>query len=699
MKYILIIGSLIVYSFGATAQNNHIEHDPAPVVRAMMDKFHCCPPMSEDILVHRIISNLIHYLDPGHLYFTRMDVDTIYGRADMLKEELKGRETRFLSKLSDMYQNRLQRADSGVSKLMRRPLDYSVKEFALMKDTTFAVSTADLLKRWEHGLKYECLHQLATVALDSGSSPDAAMKQEAKIREKVLKSTLRRVRRSQTYPAGFEAYVTEDLANAICRAYDPHSDYFTRSGKENFEGAVTGSSYLFGFDIDENEHEEVYITRILPGSPAWRSGGLNKGDVIISMRWAGQDAMDLSGADWEDISRLLADQNHKEIEIGVRKADGTTKLVWLEKQKIAVEDDFVKSYVLDGGGTRVGYIILPGFYEESEGENGAKSCATDVAREVIKLKAQNVQSIILDLRNNGGGSMSEAMQLAGIFIDEGILAFARYKTEKPQGYRDPNRGTIYDGPMIVMVNKASASASEMVAGALQDYNRALIVGSPTFGKATMQIVLPTDTNVELGTYNEKTYRGNPSEFVKVTLGRFYRVTGSTHQLKGVQPDIYLPDLTEAAGYGEISERYPLAPDTVRKAAYFKPLSPMPVGILAAQSHQRTDTSEAFKVVGRYMEFAKKALKAYKEPIPLQYEEYLNFTKQYRLKAKALEKEYKDIKHPGAYKTKNLTADMDSVKPENHMAEESKSMIENIDKDIYIQECFSIITNYLKSTKK
>ena len=664
-----------------------------------MDKFHCSPPVSEDILVHRIITNLIHALDPGHLYMTKMDVDTIYERADMLKEELKGRETRFLSKLLDMYKNRLVRADSGVSILMRKPLDYSVKEFALVKDTTFAVSSADLHKRWVQGLKYECLHQLATVALDSGSSPAAAMKQEQKIREKVLKSTLRRVRRPQTYPAGYEAYVTEDLANAICKAYDPHSDYFTRSGKENFEGAVTGSSYLFGFDIDENEHEEVYINRILPGSPAWRSGGLNKGDVIISMRWAGQDAMDLSGADGEYISRLLSDQNHKEIEIGVRKADGSTKLVWLEKQKIAVEDDFVKSYVLDGGDTRVGYIILPGFYEESEGENGGKSCATDVAREVIKLKAQNVQSIILDLRNNGGGSMNEAMQLAGIFIDEGVLAFARYRNDKPQGYRDPNRGTIYDGPMIVMVNKASASASEMVAGALQDYNRALIVGSPTFGKATMQIVLPTDTTIQLGSYNERANGSNPSEFVKVTLGRFYRVTGSTHQLKGVQPDIYLPDLTEAAGYGETSERYALAPDTVRRAAYFKPLPPMPVGELSAQSHQRTDSSEAFKVIGRYMEFVRKALKAYKEPIPLQYEEYLNFTKQYRQKAKALEKEYKDIKHPGAYKTKNLTAGMDSGKPENHMAEESRSAVENIDKDIYIQECFSIITNYLKSPKK
>jgi carboxyl-terminal processing protease len=695
----LIIGLTAIGLLRAKAQNTHIDYDPSPIVRAMMDKFHCSPPKSEDVLIHRIITNLVHTIDPGHLYLTRPDVDTIYDRADMLKDELKGRETRFLSKLLDMYRNRLARADSGVSALMLRPLDYSLKEFAVMKDTTWAATTADLRKKWEQALKYECLHQLSTIALDSASTPASAMKKEPQIREKVLKSILRRIRRPQTYPAGFEAYLTEDLANAICKSYDPHSDYFTRSGKENFDGAVTGASYLFGFDIDDNEHEEVCIRRILPGSPAWRSGGLNKGDVIISMRWAGQDAMDLSGADADDVSRLLDDQNHKDIEIGVRKADGTTKLVWLEKQKIEVEDGFVKSYVLDGGGTRVGYIVLPGFYEESEGENAGKSCASDVAREVIKLKGENIQSIILDLRNNGGGSMNEAMQLAGIFIDEGILAFARYKGEKPMSFRDPNRGTIYDGPMIVMVNKASASASEMVAGALQDYNRALIVGSPTFGKATMQIVLPMDTFIELGSYSERAYHGKPTEFVKVTLGRFYRVTGSTHQLRGVQPDIYLPDLTEAAGYGEKSERYPLAPDSVKRASYYNPLPPMPINELSAQSHQRTDTSEAFRVVGRYIEFAKKALKAYKEPIPLQYDEYLDFTKQYRLKAKALEKEYKDIKHTGAYKTKDLSADADRIKPDQYMADELKNTKENIDKDIYIQECFSIITNYLKLNKK
>ena len=500
-----------------------------------------------------------------------------------------------------------------------------------------------------------------------------------------------------TYPAGFEAYVSEQLSDAICKAYDPHSDFFTKSERENFEGAVSGESYLFGFDIDENEHEEVYISHLTPGSPAWRSGELNKGDVLISLHWQGQPVIDLQGADADDVMKLFDDQNHKQIELGVRKADGTQKLVKLEKQKIELEENFVKSYLLDGGDTRVGYIILPGFYAESESKNG-KSCANDVAREVVKLQKENIQSIILDLRNNGGGSMSEAMQLAGIFIDEGVLAFAKYNVEKPMGLRDPNRGTIYDGPLIVMINRASASASEMVAGALQDYNRALIVGSPTFGKATIQVVLPADTSIDMEHYSEASMK-NYTEFVKVTLGRFYHVTGATHQLKGIQPDIHLPDLTESAGYGESHLRFPLRPDTVKRASYFKPLAPLPVAELASKSNERVAASDAFKMIGRYSEFVKRSRKASKGLIPLEYNEYLAFSKQYRVEAKALEKEYENIQKPGAYKTKNLVADSDKIRIQQYLADEFKKSMENIDKDIYIQECFSIITNYLKPTKK
>lgn len=663
----------------------------------MMEKFHCDPPRTEDILLQRILTNFTIGLDPGRLYFSKLDIDTIFDRKDLLKEELKGHDTRFLSKVMSMFQARLEAADSAVSRTLRRPLDYSKKEYVYVRDTVPAPNAAELKKRWEQALKYECLRQLANFAqIDSSATPVSAMKQEPAARQKVAKSTQRKIRRPITYPAGLEAYVSEELADAICKAYDPHSDYFTKSAKENFEGEVNGQSYMFGFDIDENENEEVAITHILPGSPAWRSGELNKGDVIISLRWAGQDAMDLSGASAQEITKYLGDQNHKDIQLGVRKADGTHKEVWLEKQKLEVEENFVRSYILDAGQTRVGYIVLPGFYEESESKNG-KNCAADVAREVVKLKSENIQSLILDLRYNGGGSMNEAMQLAGIFIDEGVLAFAKYNAGKPMAIRDPNRGTIYDGPLVVMVNKGSASASEMVTSALQDYNRALIVGSPTYGKATMQVVFPMDTSVDLERYSESRFNSG-SEFVKVTLGRFYRVTGSTHQLKGVQPDIYLPDLTEAAGYGEAFQRYPLAPDTVKRASYFKPLPPLPIAQLSDLSAARVKASEAFNMVGSYKDFVKKARRMAKESVPLQYEEYLDFSKKYRKEAVALEKQYEAVKKAGIFKTKNLEADADRIKLE-HKVDDLKKTMENIDKDIYIQECFSIITDYLKTTKK
>ena len=698
VKKTLFIASLAFFVFGACAQKAGIHHDPAQMVKGMMDKFHCDPPKNEDKLIHRIISTLIKELDGSKLYFTTIDIDSIYGSADMLKDELKGRDTRFLSKVMHMYKARLESADSAVSTILRKPLDYSVKEYGMVRDTNSVPSTIDLRKRWEQVLKYDCLRQMGNIALgDSSGTATSAMKQEPKMRDKICRSIQRRIRRPLTFPAGFEAYVSEELADAICKSYDPHSDFFSKSAKENFEGDVSGSSYLFGFDVGENEQEEVSIVHLLPGSPAWRCGELNKGDVILSLRWEGQTLMDLQGADAREVNKLLDDQNHAQIELGVRKADGTRKVVKLQKQKIEVEENFVKSYILDAGDVRVGYIVLPGFYTESESKNG-KSCATDVARELVKLKKENIQSVILDLRNNGGGSMMEAMELAGIFIDEGILAFAKYKTERPMGLRDPNRGTIYDGPLIVMTNKASASASEMVAGALQDYNRALIVGSPTYGKATIQMVLPVDTNVNIEKYSEAAYRNN-TEFVKVTLGRFYRVTGSSHQLKGVQPDIHLPDLTESAGYGESHMRYPLRPDSVKRATYFKPLPPMPVNELSAQSSERVNASDAFKMVGRYADFIQRSQKASQQPIPLQYEEYLSFSGKYRREANALEKEYEDMHKPGNYKTKNLVADAERIKLANYQADELKKTIENIDRDIYIQECFSIITNYLKPTKK
>ena len=255
-----------------------------------------------------------------------------------------------------------------------------------------------------------------------------------------------------------------------------------------------------------------------------------------------------------------------------RKKDGTTRIVLLRKEKIENEENIVKGFVLKGE-KKIGYILLPAFYTEWENESGS-SCANDVAKEIVKLKKENIDGLILDVRYNGGGSLGEAMEMIGIFVDEGPLMGQKQKAEKVIYLKDPNRGTIYNGPMALMVNGQSASASEILAASLQDYNRALIVGSNTYGKATMQQMMLLDTMT-----NRPTQIGNAKDIVKITTGKLYRLSGETAQMNGVSPDIVLPDAFDGLDYREKFSSFALPADKVAKNAYYKPLAALPVNEL------------------------------------------------------------------------------------------------------------------------
>ena len=253
------------------------------------------------------------------------------------------------------------------------------------------------------------------------------------------------------------------------------------------------------------------------------------------------------------------------------------------------DEDKVKGFILRGAQT-VGYISLPAFYEDWEDSRGVKGCANDVATEVIKLKKENISGLILDLRYNGGGSVQEAVELAGIFIDAGPVAQIKTRDAKVITLKDVNRGTVYDGPLLLLVNGSSASASEMVAGTLQDYNRALIVGSPTYGKATAQVVLPMDTAIDLNTYNGK---AQASSYIKMTIEKLYRITGNTAQRTGVQPDVTLPDPPDALTQREADEKFALPAITIEANKYYKPLAPLPIAAAQAAARKAMDSSAFF----------------------------------------------------------------------------------------------------------
>lgn len=391
-------------------------------------------------------------------------------------------------------------------------------------------------------------------------------------------------------------------------------------------------------------------------------------------------------SDIDEVEEVLDGVSTATILLTVRTANGSLQTVTLYKQAVKLEENLIKSYILEGA-EKIGYISLPDFYTDWNSYN-ALGCANDVAKEIIKLKKENIQGLILDLRFNGGGSMLEAAGLAGIFINEGPLCVMD-EADKPKVLKDPNRGTAYDGPLLVLVNTLSASASEFTAAVLQDYNRALIVGSPTYGKASMQIVMPVDTSA--ATPQAWAMQKAELGYLKITEGGFYRVTGKSHQRNGIQPDIHLPDVYEKMHIREEDEPQALYFDTVSKKPAFARLPDLPLQPLAQNSANRIKAGTAFKNLMAVSD----SIYRFKENVPVALtpasitlfkEQTNNLYKTYdRLTTTPI----------ASFKVTTHSYQTDLMKEDEYSRELNKRIADDMASDIYIDEAYRILADLIK----
>jgi carboxyl-terminal processing protease len=402
----------------------------------------------------------------------------------------------------------------------------------------------------------------------------------------------------------------------------------------------------------------------------------------------GKEPVEVSTSTTEEVSDWLTDPNHGMVIFKLKKTNGTVYSVSLQKEKIEKQEDVVKGYVLNGA-KKIGYVSLPGFYTTWEDEKGS-GCANDLAKEILRLKKENIEGLILDVRFNGGGSLEEALQLAGIFIDEGPLTGVKEKSGKLVFLKDPNRGTAYDGPMVLMVNGQSASASELLAAALQDYNRAVIVGSPTYGKATMQQVFPVDTLLKSSSA--------PSEngYVKITEGKLYRVTGQTAQLNGVKPDVHLPDAFDALHYGEKFTPDALPSDTVKRNGWFKPLPPLPVAQLSQLSSQRLAASQRFQQITSAIQ-QRKLEESSVKVIPLKLESFEKWAKEHT--ANEVLYKQKEGVATKSFVTLNHRDEVQQVSWNAYAKTLNEGVLKNIQQDAYIEEAYQVILDLIKTQPK
>ena len=666
----------------------------AIVLKRMIELKHYSPRPVDDSFSVAVFKKVIEEADPRRIYFTAAEFKQLQAFSYSLDDELQGKSWGFFDQFSAIYKNALTRADTIAGKTLQKPFDFSMNETitSSKKDNfNFETDNTALAGRWSRRLKLQVMARIYDAATSDSakkiSFKEALVSMEAATREKVKLSEKKAIKKILDFPGGYDAFVSGIYLNAIASCFDPHTNYFSPQEKEDFQAQLSTEVFSFGIGLDENEKGQVVIDVLVPGGPAWKSGELHDGDELLNLQWEGKEAVDMTGASLEEIYEVLDQSSHDRMVFKFRKADDATVIVLLRKEKIENEENIVKGFMLKGE-KKIGYILLPGFYTEWGNESGS-GCANDVAKAIIRLKKENIDGLILDVRFNGGGSVGEALEMAGIFIDEGPLSSEKNKDGKQITLKDPNRGTIYDGPMALMVNGQSASASELLAATLQDYNRALIVGSETYGKATAQRMFSLDTisNLALPAENK--------EMVKITFAKLYRLTGGSAQFNGVSPDVALPDAFDALEFREKFSKYALSPDTGKRNSYYKPLPALPVSELAMRSASRVNSSDAFREIKKFIEEGKKLYAVTTRTIPLKWDSFEKWMKENETDEDILNEEEAPTKK---YTMENHAGDKELFRNNPYAKEVNEVWLKNIAGDIYIEEAFSVLLDLINLQK-
>jgi carboxyl-terminal processing protease len=463
--------------------------------------------------------------------------------------------------------------------------------------------------------------------------------------------------------------------NTVANIYDPHTEFFPVKEKKNFDIRMSGQLEGIGAQLQEKEGY-VKVMRIVPGSPSWRQGELKAGDLIIKVAQGNNEPVDVVGMDIDDVVQLIRGKKGTEVRLTVKKPEGNIIIVSLIRDVVLLEETYAKSAIINTK-KKIGYIKLPTFYADFENNSG-RSCSGDVKKELEKLKAENVEGVILDLRDNGGGSLQDVVTMTGLFIKEGPIVQVKQKSGSPRVLKDYDGDVVYDGPLVIMINENSASASEILAAAIQDYKRGVVVGSSSsFGKGTVQQFLNLDDYL-LPQFDSL----KPLGSVKLTIQKFYRVNGGSTQLKGVVPDIEMPDVYKYYEYGEKELEYPMPWDEIEslKVDAWKDFG---MAQVKKSSTERMQKSERFKLI----ESKAKKLKSQRDQsmVTLNLEKY----KQYRKTLEQEMKQYDSI--DDEVKEMNVTLLKVDLQNTDTLAKASgKELLTRMKKDIYLLESANII---------
>ncbi|NDP26825.1 MAG: peptidase S41 [Flavobacterium sp.] len=566
-------------TFSLLGQNSAKTCELLSKINTLIQHKHYHPKPVDDSLSVFVFDTFMDDLDANRNLFTKTEYEKLRKHRLLLDNYILQNNCSFLNDFVSIYQFALERKKKTLEKIQNELLDYETNDTVKFskKNFPFDLVATDVDKVWMKRIKYDVLEDISKLSSNLDSLTQHFSKLEKISKLKILDTNLCKVNSILDSKKGIGYDLQNDFLNIFCIYFDPHTNYFSLDAKTSFMSGLTTSGLSLGLNVSLNEKEEIAVDEIVPGGPAARTDMFEKGDVILKVsNKKGEDYL-VSCASLEKIGELIYSDSNEVIELTIQKKNGTIIAVLLKKQVMKATSNAVSSFIVEKE-IKVGYINIPNFYSDFDGFS-EQGCADDVAKEIIKLKQDNIQGLVIDLQDNGGGSMEEALKLAGMFIDYGPVSVLVNSKKKQTILKDYIHGSVYYGPIVILINGNSASASEFFTATMQDYNRAIIVGSKSLGKASMQSILPLDENKQ--------------DFVKLTVEKFYRITGDSNQIKGVIPDIALPVLYDSIVPREISFKTALKYDTINSKASFTPFRKDYYPAIIEHSHSRTANDTRF----------------------------------------------------------------------------------------------------------
>ena len=659
------------------------------IVSYVLNKGHYSPSQINDQFSEEVYKNFLEGVDSRHLFFIQSDIDFFDSFKFKIDDQIKASKIEFFDLSHQRYLQRLDQVKSFYPSLLNISFDFSVDEKINLdfENTSYSKSLSELKKQWRKFLKFNALGIFSNLKDDENrkkeKDPKYVLKSDKEIEietRNILKEDMKyffEARYDLNRNDYFSIYV-----NSIALQFDPHTSYFAPSAKDRFDQNISGKFEGIGARLTKR-NQEVEIVDIISGGPVWRENSLRPGDKILKVSQMNKTPVDVVGMRLDDVIKLIKGPKGTQVILTVKKVDGSILDVTLTRDIIELEEAFAKSTIIEKDNIRYGLINLPRFYVDFQ-DYGNRNAATDVKYEIQKLKKQDVQGIIIDLRNNGGGSLQTVVDMAGYFIENGPIVQVKSTGGKKQILFDTDNQIEWNGALVLIVNEFSASASEILAAAFQDYRRGIVLGSKqTYGKGTVQNMIDLNKIISGNTYGDL-------GAMKLTTDKFYRINGGSTQLEGVKSDVIFPNRYSYIKVGERDQENPLKWDKISPANYQTFINEERFLSIIEKSNKRLESNPYVKLIDEQAKVIKRR------------QENSEFTLNYEdlIKEKAIENSETEKFKKLTEFTNTLTfyptkMDLDKILNDSILVKKRKRWEETLSKDIYIDEAVNILSDLSK----